>query len=215
MSKKNFSCATCGVYACRSKDAKFPEDCLTANIDEDVLSEVLDLYRNDELISRIARASAEVEGQYYGKLTRVEEIIIFAKKIGAKRIGIANCAGLREEAKAFAKILQVKGLDYYSVTCKVGAVDKNEIGIPDELKIRKGGHESLCNPIMQAKILNAEKTDLNIIIGLCVGHDSLFIKYSDAPVTTLITKDRLLAHNPAGALYTSCSYYARLLTETF
>ena len=35
-----------------------------------------------------------------------------------------------------------------------------------------------------------------MLVGLCVGHDSLFIKYSEAPVTTLVTKDRVLAHNP-------------------
>jgi uncharacterized metal-binding protein len=65
---------------------------------------------------------------------------------------------------------------------------------------------------LQAKLLNEQKTDLNVIVGLCVGHDSLFIKYSDAPVTTLITKDRVLGHNPAAALYTSNFYYQRLLS---
>jgi uncharacterized metal-binding protein len=90
-------------------------------------------------------------------------------------------------------------------------VDKTEIGIPDELKIMKGCHESICNPIFQARILNEQKTDLNVIVGLCVGHDSLFIKHSDALVTTLVTKDRVLAHNPAAALYTSGFYYKRLL----
>ena len=74
-------------------------------------------------------------------------------------------------------------------------------------------HEALCNPVLQARLLNKEKTDLNVIIGLCVGHDSLFIKYSKAPVTTLITKDRVLGHNPAAALYTSGFYYKRLLQE--
>lgn len=39
------------------------------------------------------------------------------------------------------------------------------------------------------------------VVGLCVGHDSLFIKFSEAPVTVLIAKDRVLAHNPVGALY--------------
>ena len=68
----------------------------------------------------------------------------------------------------------------------------------------------MCNPILQAKILNSEKTDLNIVVGLCVGHDSLFYRYSDAPVTTAVTKDRVLGHNPAAALYTADSYYSRL-----
>ena len=95
--------------------------------------------------------------------------------------------------------------------CKVGSVDKTEIGIPDELKVKKGSYEAICNPILQAHLLNEQKTDLNVIVGLCVGHDSLFIKHSDAPVTTLITKDRVLGHNPAAALYTSNFYYQRLL----
>lgn len=207
------SCTNCGTYNCASRSSKFPPFCLTENTDRQILDEAIDLYKNDELVSKIAHASAEVEGQYYGQLTRVEEIIIFAKKIGARKIGIATCVGLIEESKIFAKILNAKGLDFYSVACKVGGIDKNEIGIMDEYKIKKGGCEAICNPITQAKILNSVKTDLNVVVGLCVGHDSLFIKYSEAPVTTLITKDRVLAHNPAGALYASCSYYKKLIKK--
>lgn len=71
----------------------------------------------------------------------------------------------------------------------------------------------MCNPILQAKLLNREGTDLNVVIGLCVGHDSLFYKYSDALCTTLVTKDRVLGHNPAAALYTAKTYYSRLLED--
>ena len=71
----------------------------------------------------------------------------------------------------------------------------------------------MCNPIHQAKRLNAEGTELNIIMGLCVGHDCLFTKYSEAPVTTLVAKDRVLGHNPVAALYTADSYYKRLLKK--
>ena len=67
----------------------------------------------------------------------------------------------------------------------------------------------MCNPILQARLLNQAKTDLNVVIGLCVGHDSLFYRYSDAYVTTLVTKDRVTGHNPAAALYTSNSYYKK------
>lgn len=55
---------------------------------------------------------------------------------------------------------------------------------------------------------------MNIVMGLCVGHDSLFYKYSDAIVTTLVTKDRVTGHNPAAALYTSNSYYHDKLYRT-
>ena len=69
----------------------------------------------------------------------------------------------------------------------------------------------MCNPVLQAKYLNAEKTDLNILVGLCVGHDSMFYKFADAPVTTLVSKDRVMAHNTVGAIYQADKYYASKL----
>lgn len=207
------SCSDCRLLNCYRKDKSFPDFCLTTNTSDKDIEKVNELYRNDELVSKISHAAAEIEGTYYGKLTRVEEIIAFAKKIEAQKIGIATCIGLMHETKIFAKVLKAKGLESYSVICKVGSIDKTEVGVAEELKIQKGCHEALCNPILQAKLLNKEKTDLNVIVGLCVGHDSLFIKYSKAPVTTLITKDRVLGHNPAAALYTSGFYYKRLLQE--
>jgi len=111
----------------------------------------------------------------------------------------------------FAKILEASGFEPFSALCKAGATDKSEIGIEDELKLKPGKHESLCNPVLQARVMNEKPTDLNVVIGLCVGHDSLFTKHSEAPVTTLIVKDRVLGHNPAAALYTTGSYYKRLL----
>ena len=40
---------------------------------------------------------------------------------------------------------------------------------------------------MQAKLLNKAHTDINIIVGLCVGDDIIFTSESHAPVTTLIS----------------------------
>jgi len=62
--------------------------------------------------------------------------------------------------------------------------------------------EATCNPILQAELLNRARTDFNIIIGLCVGHDMLFTKFSKAPVATLVVKDRMTGHNPVISLYT-------------
>ncbi len=211
--QQEFSCAECIQSSCYRQDRHFPDFCLSETVAPAELDGITQQYRGESPDARIARASAEVEGTYYGKLTRVEEIIAFANRIDARKIGLATCIGLSEESRTFMKILKINGLEPYSVICKVGSVDKTEIGIPDDLKILKGSHESMCNPILQAKLLNGQKTDLNVIIGLCVGHDSLFIKYSDAPVTTLITKDRMLGHNPAAALYTSGFYYKRLFEK--
>ena len=68
----------------------------------------------------------------------------------------------------------------------------------------------MCNPIAQALILNEAQTEFNVVLGLCVGHDSLFLKYAEAPCTMLAVKDRLLGHNPLAAIYTIESYYRSL-----
>ena len=69
----------------------------------------------------------------------------------------------------------------------------------------------MCNPVGQAQLLNDAVTQLNIICGLCVGHDAIFSRVSDALVTTLIAKDRVLAHNPAAAVY--CQYIRKHFNE--
>ena len=210
--KCTHSCSDCGKLACRSaSEDQYPPFCLTTSADKELLAETLDIYKNDELQGKIARTSACIEGEFYGRLTRVEETIEFIKRMGYKKIGIASCVGLMRETSVFTRILKAEGIDYFTVGCKVGAVDKTEIGVPNEKKLNGGcGHESMCNPIMQALALNEAHTDLNLIMGLCVGHDSLFIKYSDALVTSVVTKDRVLGHTPCVALYQYDKYYKRL-----
>ena len=151
-------------------------------------------------------ASAEVEFEGYCQWTRVQEIMEFAHKIGARKIGIANCIGLINEARTFARILRANGFEPYAIICKVAGKAKSSIGIPKQCE-EIGA--AMCNPILQARLLNEAKTDLNVVIGLCVGHDSLFYKYSEAYVTTLVTKDRVTGNNPAAALYTAGSYYKK------
>jgi uncharacterized metal-binding protein len=111
--------------------------------------------------------------------------------------------------------LDAQGFEVVSVWCKVGSVPKERIGLKEEDKVYIGQYEPMCNPILQAKIVNDAKTDFNILLGLCVGHDSLFFKYADALTTVLAVKDRVLGHNPLGALYTQGSYYERLLRKGF
>ena len=200
------SCIDCGVVNCRRGDKTYPDFCLTTALEADVLEEVRAEYAKED-INRIAVVAAEVEADYYCQLTRVEEIMKFADGIGAKKLGIATCVGLIAEARTAAQIFRKNGFEVYGVACKCGAVRKTEIGIPERCE-KVGPH--MCSPILQAKLLNQEGTDLNVVIGLCVGHDSLFYKYSEAPVTTLVTKDRVLAHNPVGALYPADKYYKRL-----
>jgi len=65
----------------------------------------------------------------------------------------------------------------------------------------KADRESMCDPAGQADLLNRAGSELNILCGLCVGHDAIFSMVSRAPVVTVIAKDRVLGHNPAAAIY--------------
>ena len=86
--------------------------------------------------------------------------------------------------------------------------------MPAEYRGRPGSYEVMCNPIAQAELLNQEGTQFNICLGLCVGHDSLFYKYSKALVTTLVVKDRATGHNPAAAIYCADGYFKSRLDST-
>ena len=68
----------------------------------------------------------------------------------------------------------------------------------------------MCNPVSQAMLLNRAGCELNVVMGLCVGHDSLFFRHSEGLATVLVAKDRVLAHNPIGALNLADSYYSRV-----
>lgn len=156
---------------------------------------------------RMMRAASEVEAEYYGVKNRIQEIIIFSQKMGYKKLGLAFCAAFSEEAAKLSQILE-QYFDISSVNCKVCGVPKSEMGA---LESEKVGLIS-CNPIEQAEVLNKAGTDLNLLLGLCVGHDALFIKYSKAPVVPVAAKDRVLAHNPMGALYCS-AIFKRMMKE--
>lgn len=210
MTTQTLSCIDCSSKACKKGDAeKYPTFCLTRNMNPAVLQESLSCYEEPEN-KQVMLAAASVESDFYGKMTRVEETIEFARRINAKKIGIATCLGLLEESKIFAKLLRNHGFEVYGICCKTGAVAKTDIGIPE--KCENSG-KTMCNPILQAKMLNEAQTDLNVSIGLCVGHDSLFNKYSNALVTTLIAKDRVTGHNPCAVLYNVHHYYKNLMEE--
>lgn len=204
MSGEKKSCIDCGSTGCRYMNNRFPEFCPGKSKENtSIIENAKQLCLEDEN-QKILIAAAEVEYEGYCKLTRIEEIVEFAKKIDANRLGIATCVGLINEARILTRIFRAKGFEVVGISCKSGCIPKHEVGIPAECETLG---INTCNPILQAQLLNSEHTDLNIVVGLCVGHDSLFYKYSDAPVTTAVTKDRVLCHNPAAALYNADSYY--------
>lgn len=219
--KRDSQCAKCAVKepVCTSEEGRGPDFCPTLNQAE-VVEKAVGLYDDPETM-RFARNASRQEADCYAHRDvrpyvlhpvkpRVQEICEFAWKMGYKKIGVAHCVGLKKEAGIFHEILEAQGFEAVSVCCKVGAVPKERLGLSEEEKIRIGRHETMCNPIAQAEILNEAGCDFNVLIGLCVGHDSLFFKHAQALTTVLVAKDRVTGHNPAAALYTAGSYYARL-----
>jgi len=178
---------------CSKKDCLSGKDCLENK------QEIKNLYQEHEI--SVIKTAARIEAEYYMKKTRIEETILFSMKMNYKKIGLAFCVGLEKESKEIYNIFR-EYFKVYSACCKICGIDKTEFELE---KIDKKREEAMCNPMGQASFFNEKKTDLNIIIGLCIGHDILFTEYSDAPVTTLAVKDRILAHNPLGAIYSN--YY--------
>ena len=208
------TCVLCGVKACTAEpDTKKPPTFCPMPVEVELFEEVERAYLEREDLRRLAIESARTEAAGYCRSTRVEEIMDFARRIGARKLGIAHCVGLMQEAKVARDIFVAGGFEVYTVCCKAGSIDKEKIGLRDDEKVHPGQYEAMCSPVGQAALLAKVGTQLNVVIGLCVGHDSLFFMHSKAPATVLVAKDRVLGHNPVAALYTSHSYYRRL-TET-
>lgn len=206
--KDMYNCAMCGNRSCKTGELdKLPANCPCIEKEQ---GKVKELYLDEEN-QKLAYNSALTEAEGYCQKTRLEEIMDFANKCGFSKLGLAFCVGLSKEANMLCKVLVKNGFTVDSILCKNGSIPKEYLGIEEEEKIRPGTFENMCNPIGQATFLNKAQTELNIVLGLCVGHDSLFFKYSDAPVTVFAVKDRVLAHNPLGALYLSDSYYKNKL----
>jgi len=171
-------CVYCAVEACTDDVSKTPKFCPRRNAAEG-LEKAEAIRTTDAAVKQVMDAARSVEEEGYRVWPRVRELIEFAKRMGIEKIGIAFCVGLKEETRQLVKILESHGFALSTVACTVN-----------------GG----CNPVGQALVLNQQETELNVIMGLCMGHDVLFSKFSEAPVTTLVVKDRVMCHNPAAPL---------------
>jgi len=216
-------CAKCPGAYCRSTPLEevnkevLPEFCPMKTSGE-VIESVVEKYGLDE-VRKIYVPATITEKEAYETIRgvrmavrpRIKELIEFGKLIHAQKIGVAFCAGMRDEAARIVNVLEKSGFAVASVLCKCGGTDKTKLNVTKEYKIGDPlKFEAGCNPVLQAQLLNNVETDINVIVGLCLGHDMLFTMNSKAPVTTLIVKDRLLGHNPVIALY---SNYHRNIME--
>ncbi|AGW11988.1 DUF1847 domain-containing protein [Megalodesulfovibrio gigas] len=190
-------CATCDEKKCYAGKVCHP-----------IRTEVFEQYQQNPEVLRLLQVSSSIEADHYMKMCRVEETLEFARRMEFTLLGVAFCVGFANEARRFVQVAQEKGFRVSSVCCKVCGIDKDELGVK-KLYGPEREVEAICNPVGQAEILNRDETQLNVVLGLCVGHDALFTMHSKAPATTLVVKDRVLGHNPVAALYSN--YYRRRL----
>lgn len=217
------ACAACppllSQRACMQPGGKASPHCPTLNCGE-LLAQANQGYDEAER-RRFAQQASIQEAECYANRhqrpytmqptkTRLVEIAEFAQRMGYARLGLAFCIGLATEAATVARILGERGFTVFSVACKAGATSKESLGLGEEHKIFQGGFEAMCNPLFQAELLNQVPVDFNVLLGLCVGHDSLFLQKAVAPCTVLAVKDRVTGHNPLAAIYTSGTYYRKL-----
>lgn len=206
MEKHGPQCVKCTILRCgsRDQDKKAPASCPTEKY-ADLARATMEKYRLPEnqavmegwlgLMSKIHNPEKPKEKWSW---TRVDEIMEYAKTRGMTKLGIATCYALMSESRSLSEILEYNGFTVVSVSCLCGEVDPREMGMPGSI---------FCNPILQAEVLNHEKTDLNIMVGLCVGHDILFLRHCKGETTPLVVKDRSLGHNPVAALYQSQGFF--------
>ena len=201
----SYQCAICHQLGCKKGDLTKTMTCCPSK-NEAVQAKAAELYKEEEN-HLIALTAGKVEAEGYGRLCRMEEIVLFCKRAGYKKIGLVFCMGLHKEAETVNRILTHHGFDVVSVICKNGAMPKSSVGMTDADTLSGCAQEVMCNPIGQALLQNEEKTDFNVLLGLCVGHDTLAIKYMEAPCTVLAVKDRVTGHNPLAAIYMANGYY--------
>lgn len=216
-------CARCGIdpskRLCMNEQGRSPDYCPTKNCASTIQKALEEM--EDPVVLNFARQAAIQERDGYAVMgngrpyrwpvkPRLQETIEFAQKMNYRRLGLVFCIGLRKEARAVESLLVDAGFEVVSGLCKMGRIDKSVMNLDGNHLKNKSNGPPMCNPIAQAFVLNEAGTEFNIAMGLCVGHDSLFLKYADAMCTVLAAKDRVLGHNPLAAVYTLDSYYRGL-----
>ena len=206
---KDIACESCNVAACEFTERTAPEFCPQQNITEEMHNDAMRLYNlpeNHQIMECAAKVSANTVNS-----TRVQDTLKFASYMGAKRVGIATCTAMLKETRILAGLLRKAGFEVKAVGCKLESNKKEDLGIE---KLPNDSDCPICNPIMQALILNQAQCDINILMGICIGHDALFCKYSQAPAVTLVAKDFMAANNPCAVLYTANGVYKEKVEAT-
>lgn len=174
-----FDCTHCDTYVCRlGRTEGGGPDCPM-----DGHFPTFDWLYEDAEDRRRALVAARIEAEGYGRWNRVEETLTFIRRMGWLRVGVAHGRDTGREAHRFADLLARDGVE---------AVLPFE-GEPEDVTAQAGRFQTVG-------------TDLNVVVGLPMAEEALFLKASHAPVTVLVARDVRLRHNPAAALYLSRSY---------
>ena len=155
---------------------------------------------------RMLEASLDISTERERTLCRLSELIYFFLEMRYRCIGLAYCEELQEAAATLARVLR-RFFQVYPVCCKIGGAAVSDPFAGPFKRGTAAAEEVACNPRGQAEVLNRLRTDANVLVGLCMGSDCIFSRFSDAPATTLFVKDKALANNPIGAVYSD--YYLK------
>lgn len=186
--------------ACTSKQCLRGEDC-------DALGGRWVGTPTDQASLSMREAALDVSFESERTLCRLSELIYFCLEMHYQKIGLAYCVDLEEPTEILVHVLR-RFFDVYPVCCKIGGqIISDAVTPPLSAKAHSSSCQVACNPFGQAEALNRCETDINVLVGLCVGSDCLLTKLSEAPVTTLFVKDKSLANNPIGAVYSD--YYLK------
>ncbi len=222
MNKPQPNCAACAIDInerfCMRAKGRAPEDCPSLHSRElaeavfcDTPPDEMEFMRTAAIQEKEGYASREPYNDIIPSKPRIVEIVEFARRMAYKKLGLIFCGGLRAEADIAKQILETNGFNVVSAMCKAGKQPKSSFGLSQSQHVDvTAARESICNPAFQAALANQAGVDFNILLGLCVGHDTLAIKHLKAPITVLAVKDRLLGHSPLNALYMYHSYCSYL-----
>jgi uncharacterized metal-binding protein len=194
-SNVSFTCDSCTTITNSLGSVEYPEGCLTMALDREELNKIIHIYTDSSIATPSPTAAEEFSESGSGTFRHANEIVQHARNLGAKKIGITSCAAFLKETRHLITYLKGQGFESYCVICKTGTV----ISIPEQQhKTKNDPLDSICNPALQAYILEREKTELNVIVGICDYHNPNFIRHSKAPVTYLIVNDRSDSLNLSG-----------------
>jgi uncharacterized metal-binding protein len=180
------NCISCRAKTCRAG--------VSCGIEAFNPEETMQVYHRPEEQKMIQAAAGLVDDGRAGTLSRIEELIEFAREMEYRKVGLAYCYGMESLAKDVRNLFMRAGIPAVGISCTVGAFSQSSINEASDLP------GVSCNPVNQAAQLTAEGVDLAVVIGLCLGHDIIFNREFRKDVTTLVVKDRTNDHSPVAGI---------------